>query len=49
MAPRMIGAVLPGADVLPLAQDLRTDEAIEALFGCHFLFGCVDGDGARWC
>jgi hypothetical protein len=47
VAARMIGAVLPGADLLPLAQNLRTDEAIEALIGCRVVFGCVDGDGAR--
>ena len=47
VAARMVRAVLPGADVLPLARNLRTGEAIEALIGCPVVFGCVDGDGGR--
>jgi ThiF family len=47
VAARMVRAVLPGADVLPLDRNLRTDEAIDAIIGCPIVFGCVDGDGAR--
>jgi hypothetical protein len=47
VAARMVMAVLPGAEVLPLARNLRTAEAMDALIGCPVVFGCVDGDGAR--
>lgn len=35
------------AEVLAIAADLRTREALDALKGVDLIFGCIDNDGAR--
>ncbi len=48
VAERAIKSISPDAQVTALKVNLRTKQAFEALRQCNLIFGCVDGDGARY-
>lgn len=43
----LIKGVSTSAEVLPIAADLRTRAALDALKDADLVFGCIDNDGAR--
>lgn len=43
----LVKGLCGAAEVLPIAADLRTHAALEALKGVDLVFGCIDNDGAR--
>lgn len=47
VAERVIKAITPHAQIELLPFNLRSEQAIDTLVTCNFLFGCVDTDGAR--
>jgi molybdopterin/thiamine biosynthesis adenylyltransferase len=47
VAERLIRTVNPDAVVQAVPKNLRSHAALDALIGCHVLFGCVDHDAPR--
>jgi hypothetical protein len=47
VAERTIHAINASAEVIPVAQNLRSKLAFDHLTTCSVIFGCVDNDGAR--